>query len=116
MKRINVNNIRVYANHGCWPEEEVVGGEYAVDVQVDFDFSEAATRDELSKTVDYVTIRDIVYAEMAVRSKLIEAVLMRMLHQIKKDFPGASRIWCKVTKYNAPMQGQVESVSVEAEI
>jgi dihydroneopterin aldolase len=114
MRKINVNNIRAYANHGCWPEEEVVGGEYAVDVQVDFDFTEAAETDDLAKTVDYVRVRDIVYAEMAVRSKLIETVLMRMLHQIKKDFPGASRIWVKVTKYNAPMQGQVESVSVEA--
>ncbi|MBL7942341.1 MAG: dihydroneopterin aldolase [Flavobacteriales bacterium] len=113
---IRLNNIRVYAHHGCWPEEEIVGGEYAVDVRVDTDFNQASENDDLSLTVDYVKVRDIVYREMAVRSKLIEAVLARIVKSIRAEFPGATSVWVKVTKFNAPMRGQVESVSVEMEI
>jgi 7,8-dihydroneopterin aldolase/epimerase/oxygenase len=113
MSKINIHQIRVRANHGCWEEEEIIGGDYIVDVSLDVDFKAAADRDDLSLTADYVAIKEIVYREMAVRSKLIETVAHRILDSIKKDVPLVELAHVKVTKLNAPMGGQVESVSVE---
>ena len=111
--KINLHNIKVYANHGCLLEESIIGGEYSVDVSVWFDYTNAALTDDLSLTADYVIIKEIVYREMSVRAKLIETVALRVHESIKKEIPGVSKAWIRITKINAPTGGQVESVSVE---
>ncbi|MFN0033355.1 MAG: dihydroneopterin aldolase, partial [Flavobacteriales bacterium] len=68
MSNIKLNNIRIHANHGCWPEEEIIGGDYVVDVSLDLDFSEAAKTDDLSKTIDYVRVSEIAHEQMAIRA------------------------------------------------
>jgi dihydroneopterin aldolase len=113
--KIRLNDIRLYAFHGCWDEEAIVGGEYSVDICIDFDYTDAALADDLSQTIDYVRIKEIVYSEMAVRAKLIETVSLRILNVLKAEFPQADNRWVKITKINAPMGGQVQSVSVEIE-
>jgi dihydroneopterin aldolase len=66
---ISVNHISVYAHHGCWDEEAVIGGEYSVDVCMTTDFTRAAETDDLSGTIDYVVVKEIVYREMAITFK-----------------------------------------------
>lgn len=112
---ISVNHISVYAHHGCWDEEAVIGGEYSVDVCMTTDFTRAAESDDLSGTIDYVVVKEIVYREMAIRSKLIEHVALRIVNALKKEIISIEQAKVRVTKYNAPMGGQVESVSVEIE-
>ena len=115
MGTICVNGIRVYAFHGCLPEEGKIGGEYIVDVTIDADFSKAAQNDELSDTVDYCVVHDAVKAEMAIRSKLIEHVAQRILLALRKAYPAVKTFTVKVTKINPPMNGAVDSVAVIVE-
>lgn len=115
MNVIRLNNIHVYAYHGCWQEEAIIGGEYLVDVAMHVDFHTAALTDDLSQTIDYVMVKEIVYAEMAIRSKLIETVALRIHTALKRDFPSCERAWVRIAKLNAPMGGHVDSVSVEIE-
>lgn len=115
MYKINVHNIKVYANHGCLDEEAIIGGEYRVDVSVWFDYTNAALTDDLSLTADYVLIKELVYREMAIRAKLIETVAHRLYTAIKTEIPDVTKAWVRITKINAPTGGQVESVSVEIE-
>ena len=51
---IKVEDIKLYAYHGCMEEEGLIGGHYSVDVLIETDFSSAAEKDDLNKTVDYV--------------------------------------------------------------
>lgn len=113
VSKIRLNGVHVHAFHGCWEEEAVVGGSYQVDVAVDYDFTAAAHDDDLQKTVDYVVIKEIIYEEMAVRSKLIETVAHRMRNRIMGQFPLQQGVWVRITKINAPMGGHVDNVSVE---
>jgi 7,8-dihydroneopterin aldolase/epimerase/oxygenase len=112
MSKISVNNIKVYAYHGCWEEEAIIGGEYIVDVEMDVDFTQSAIDDDLSKTADYVLVREVVYREMGIRAKLIETVAYRIHQALQKELSMCQSISVRVTKLNAPMGGQVESVSV----
>lgn len=111
--KIRLNGVRAHGFHGCWAEEEVVGGEYIIDVAIDYDFTAAAHDDDLEKTIDYVAIKEIIYSEMLVRSKLIETVAHRIRNAIMHRFVMQRGVWIKISKVNAPMGGQVESVSVE---
>lgn len=113
--KINLHNIKVYAHHGCLPEETIIGGEYRVDVSVWFDYTNAALTDDLALTADYVLVKEIVYREMTIASRLIETVALRVHESIKREIPGVTRAWVRITKINAPTGGQVESVSVEIE-
>ena len=101
--KIRLNDIRLHAFHGCWYEEAIVGGEYSVDICIDFDYTVAALADDLSLTIDYVKIKEIVHSEMAIRAKLIETVSLRILNVLKAEFPQADNRWVKITKINAPI-------------
>jgi dihydroneopterin aldolase len=102
---IELNNIRLYAFHGCLPEEGKIGGEYSVDVK-------ATETDELSDTVDYVLINRIVVEEMAVRSKLIEEVGQRIVGRIKKEAKGIRTLNVKIIKHTPPINGDVANVAI----
>lgn len=113
MSKIKLNNIQVRANHGCWEEEAVIGGDYIVNLTLDVDFEAAAAEDKLELTVDYVAVKEIVYREMSMRSKLIERVAWRIARVIRAEHHRVKQATVEVIKLNAPMGGQVESVSVE---
>ena len=112
MSIIRVNDIKLYAYHGCMPEEGVIGGNYIVDVVLHIDFSEAAVTDDLTKTIDYCHVNDLVEKEMAIRSKLIEHVAQRILSQLKTNFSELSKAEVTVTKVKPPINGNVGNVAV----
>lgn len=112
MNTILVEGINVYAHHGCLEEEGRIGCNYTVDVTMDTDFSEAARTDDLSKTIDYVTVYNIVREQMAIRSRLIEHAGQRITDALKNEFAGLQSLRVKVTKINPPMNGHVDKVSI----
>ena len=67
MGTIKINNIRLYAYHGCLVEEGKIGSDYRVDLKVKTDLSKSAISDDLNDTVDYVHLNRIVKQEMAIR-------------------------------------------------
>jgi len=112
MGTITVEGIQLRAYHGCMEEEAKVGSNYIVDVVVEADFTEAAKTDDLSKTVDYVDIYNIVKKEMAIRSKLIEHVAQRIVNSVKKNISQVQSVSVTVQKLNPPIGGFVEKTSV----
>ncbi len=112
MHKIIVEGIKLYAYHGCLKEEAKIGTNYIVDVTIETDFTEAAKTDDLSKTIDYVSIFNIVKKQMAIRSKLIEQVGQRIINELKNEMKGLKKVKVKVTKLNPPMNGNVEKVSI----
>ena len=50
---VKVENIRVFAYHGCLPEETIIGSNYRVDLTVKADLKNASLSDDLKDTVDY---------------------------------------------------------------
>lgn len=105
---IAVEGIRLHAYHGCLEEEARIGTDYCVDVNVDYDYSKAASTDDLSDTVDYVVIYRIVKSQMAIRSKLIEHVAKRIYDEIIKVYPAINSLEVKVAKSNPPVNGLVD--------
>jgi len=109
---IKIEGIKFRAKHGCMEEEAKIGGMYIVDVMLDADLSEASKSDQLSKTIDYCEIYELVKAEMEVRSKLIENVAQRIFNKIKERFTQINYAEVKLTKLSPPINGDVEKVSV----
>lgn len=112
MGKIILNNIKLYAYHGCLREEALIGSDYRVDLCVKSDLKKSAISDKLVDTVDYVTLNSIVKEEMAIRSELLEHVARRIIKRIENEFNNVKEIKIEVAKINPPIGGNVESVSV----
>lgn len=115
INKIAVKGIRVYAYHGCLTEETSVGGEFLVDVEITCSFKDAAEKDDLSLTVDYVEINQIVIQEMAKSAKLIETIGYNMLNRIKKINATITSVFIEIKKINPPINGDVSYVSISVE-
>jgi dihydroneopterin aldolase len=112
MGKIQVNNIKIYAFHGCLDEEAKIGSEYRVDLEVKTNLQNSAQSDELIDTVDYVHLNFIVKEEMAIRSKLLEHVAKRILDRILIEIKMVKKVTISVAKINPPIGGNVEEVAI----
>lgn len=112
MHTIKLENIRVYAYHGCLNEESMIGSDYRVDIEVIANLSKSATSDDLKDTVDYVSLNQIVVEEMAVRSKLLEQVARRILDRTLSKEPLVEKATVSVSKINPPIGGDVQQVTI----
>ena len=109
---IQVNNIKLYAFHGCLDEEAKIGSDYSVDVEIKADLKKSSKTDELEDTVDYVHLNRIVKEEMAIRSKLLEEVAQRILDRILDEISMVKKAKVAVAKINPPIGGNVEEVVI----
>lgn len=110
---IKVENIQVYAYHGCLVEEGKIGSDYRVDLEVKADLTNSTKSDELADTVDYVHLNKIVKEEMAIRAKLLEHVADRILSRILGELIMVKKAAVSVSKINPPIGGNVEMVTVK---
>jgi dihydroneopterin aldolase len=110
---IKVENIRVFAHHGCLKEETKIGSDYRVDLEVKADLTQSSISDALNDTVDYVLLNQIVKTEMAQPSKLLETVAKRILNGVIVQSPMVSKATVSVSKINPPIGGDVEMVTIK---
>lgn len=116
MGKITVENIKVFAHHGCLSEETRIGSDYLVTLAVHGDLSKASVSDSLEHTLDYVHINQIVKEEMGLPSKLLEHVAQRILDRVFKELPSAQKVMVQVSKVNPPINGDVEKVTVRLKL
>jgi len=109
---IKVENIRVYAYHGCLREETTIGSDYRVDVSVEADLEKSSVTDDLEDTVDYVTLNAIVVEEMQIPAKLLEAVAKRIISRVFENCRSVEEVFVSVSKINPPIGGDVEKVTI----
>lgn len=113
---IHLNNIRIYAYHGVFEQENIVGNMYRLDISVDVDYSEAAFSDNLCNTVSYADIMDVVKREMAIKSKLLEHVAYRIATSLLNDFHSIMCVCVNLDKENPPMEADIESAGVRLSV
>ena len=112
MGKIQVNNIKLYASHGCLDEEAMIGSWYRVDIEVEVNLAKSSISDALEDTVDYVHLNHIVKEEMAKRSKLLEEVARRILDRFFSELKMINTATVRVAKINPPIGGNVQEVVI----
>ena len=112
---IALEGIRLYGRHGYYPEEEILGTEFIIDVYVEANIKEAAKSDELIHTVNYETIYLICQREMKNTSSLIEKIAQSIADEIHDFFPQVWGVKVRLRKMHPPLGGTVHSAFVEIE-
>ena len=112
MGKVKINNLKIYAYHGCLNEERKIGSEYMVNLSAAFDSSTSSKSDNLTDTVDYVKLKSIILNEMKTPSNLLEHVVDRIINNCFESFTLISSLDVEVFKLNPPINADVSSVSV----
>ena len=112
MDEIVLEDIKVYAFHGCMKEETKIGSDYIINLNVKADLKDAAISDQLRYTVDYVDLLKIVKEEMAINSKLLEHVAERIVSRVLRTMKMVNNVQVKVAKQNPPINGNVSAVTI----
>jgi 7,8-dihydroneopterin aldolase/epimerase/oxygenase len=110
---IKIENIRVFAHHGCLREETKIGSDYRVDLEIKANLLTSATTDKLSDTVDYVLLNRIVKDEINTPSALLETVAKRIIDRVLTESPMVEKATVSVSKLNPPIGGDVEMVTIK---
>ena len=106
---VKLVNAVFYAHHGVMQEEHRIGGRYEVDVSMTLDFEAAARTDDLTHTVDYERIYQLVQ-EIVLRNRfyLIEKLAFLIAHEIREAYPDLECIEVAVRKRNPPVGGTAD--------
>ena len=110
---IKVENIRIFAHHGCLSEETKIGSDYRVDLEVSANLQTSAKSDKLTDTVDYVFLNRIIKQEMAIPSYLLETVAKRILNRIFNEDTMVKKATVWISKLNPPIGGDVAMVTIK---
>ena len=112
MLTIAINQAEFFAYHGYYPEEQLLGARFWVDVSVKFDhFSNID--DELSNTVNYERLYSIISGEMQISRRLIETVVQIVADKIIAGFPSLRELKVCLKKLNPPLGGATGYTSAE---
>jgi len=110
---IHLRQVRFHAFHGVLSQERQVGADFVLDLKVGYPLEQAMQSDEVTDTLNYAALYDLVAHEMQQPSKLLEHVAGRMAEAIGKTFPQVTSIDLELIKLNPPMGADCEGASVE---
>ncbi len=113
--KITLHEMRFYAYHGVFAQEQRVGNHFIVELSFWADISESLHRDELEETISYADVYEVIKAEMAIPSRLLEHVVGRISERLFATFPRMQRIALTLSKCNPPFPGEVHSAAVTLE-
>ena len=93
---IRLHDMRFYAYHGVMEQEQRVGGYYLVSLTIEADLTKAICTDDVSDTVNYAELYELVKNEMAIPSKLLEHVAGRIGQRVLDRFPQVTALTVSV--------------------
>jgi dihydroneopterin aldolase len=111
MIKVALHEVKFFAYHGFYPEEQILGNHFLVNAEVEFKSKTIA--DEISNTVNYETLYQILSEEMQQPRKLLESLVQEMVEKIKAGFPFLETIKVSIKKMNPPLPGEVKYSLVE---
>ncbi len=116
MDKIIIKNLEVFANHGVFPEETVLGQKFLVSAELFTDTRRAGKTDELEYSIHYGLVSQEMTKYMKEHTcKLIEAAAEGLAEHLLLTYPLMKGIRLEIKKPWAPVGLPLETVSVQIE-
>ena len=100
---ITLTGLRFYAYHGAEPQEAIVGSWYTIDISIQADATDAILNDNLSGTINYAKVTDIIKQQMQIRSALLEHLAGRIANSLLTQFTAINSLTLTVCKEHPPV-------------
>lgn len=105
LQTVALKEVKFYAFHGFYPEEQLTGNHFSVDATVTF-IPNGDTED-LQHTVNYEVINQILTTEMKQTQKLLETVVKNIITAIVNSYPFIQTVTVGIKKLHPPMPGEI---------
>ncbi|RYY37660.1 MAG: dihydroneopterin aldolase [Sphingobacteriaceae bacterium] len=112
MMTVSLKGAEFFAYHGYYPEEQLIGTAFIVDIDVTFEPSADVGNDDISGTVNYEQLYNICCHEMKTPRKLIETVASDIIEKVKAKYDFAEEIILVVKKRYPPFKGIVDHSAI----
>ncbi|MFI3259038.1 MAG: dihydroneopterin aldolase [Rikenellaceae bacterium] len=109
---IHLKGMEFRAFHGCYELEQKVGNRFSVDMDIVTELGDLAQSDDVTQAVNYLTVYEIVRAQMSITRHTIEAATASIIEAVKASYPQITEVNCTVAKLAPPLGGKVGRVSV----
>lgn len=110
--KVSLEGLEFHAYHGVYPHERSSGNKFEVDVVVETNIEPSAFADDLTGTLNYETLYEVIRTEMEKPSKLLERVGQSMATTILERFPQALAVTITIAKFNPPIGGVCRKAAV----
>jgi len=105
---VALESVRFFAFHGFYPEEQLIGNEFIVDIVTEMPVTNDGG-DNLENTVNYERLHQIAESEMKATKKLLETVAHAILNKVIAEFPFIERVEVSIRKMALPLKGEVKN-------
>ncbi|NCC44654.1 MAG: 2-amino-4-hydroxy-6-hydroxymethyldihydropteridine diphosphokinase [Clostridia bacterium] len=114
MDKITISKLEIFANHGVFPEENVLGQKFVVSAVLYTNTRKAGLTDDLSESVNYGEVSHFIKKFVEGNTwKLLERVLEKLAEALLLEYPLLGKVDLKIEKPWAPVGLPLETVSVE---
>ncbi len=112
---VRLNEMIFFGYHGVLSEERKLGQRFVVDVDMETELGEAGLSDNLTKTVNYAEVFEVVKAIVTGPPRLlIEAVAEQVAATVLERFPLVQAVTVSIKKPSVPIaSGVLASSEVE---
>ncbi|HEY1025375.1 MAG TPA: dihydroneopterin aldolase [Sphingobacteriaceae bacterium] len=111
-QKVALQEIRFFAYHGFYPQEQKIGNEFLLDIETEMDVTGKGDED-ISLTVNYERLFEIAREEMEKPRRLLETVAYSILEKIRMEFLSVKTVRIALRKLNPPVPGEVKNSLVE---
>ena len=116
MDKIHIKNLEVFAKHGVFPEENVLGQKFVVSAVLYTSTREAGRTDDLTKSIHYGEVSQFITEFMKQNTfQLLETAAERLAEELLLNTERLEKIRLEIKKPWAPVGLPLETVSVEIE-
>mgnify|MGYP000954487784 CR=1 FL=1 len=114
LDQIKIEGLEIFANHGVFPEENVLGQKFIVSATLYTDTRKAGKTDELTASIHYGEVSAFITEFIKSHTyKLLERVAEELVEDMLQKFDGLEKVTLEIQKPWAPIGLPLENVSVE---
>lgn len=114
MDKIKILGLEIFARHGVYPEENVLGQKFVVNTVLYMNTRKAGLTDDLNSTVNYGEISHVIKRFMEEHTcKLLECAAELLARELLLSYPLLQRVDLEIRKPWAPVGLPLDTVSVQ---
>lgn len=114
LDKIEIKELEVFANHGVYPEENVLGQKFVISATLFTRTRLAGLTDELSASINYGEVSHMITDFTRKHTyKLLESLAENLAEMLLCSLSGLEKITLKIEKPWAPVGLPLKTVSVE---
>lgn len=114
MDKIEIRGLEIFANHGVFPEENVLGQKFVISATLYTDTRKAGLTDELTASIHYGEVSQMITEFTKNHTfKLLEALAENLCQMLLETVPHLQKITLRIEKPWAPVGLPLDTVAVE---